>query len=186
MTDREIQEAAMQVTRLGVGVRRLAEACVVTVAVIVVLPAIGAATPVGLIVAVPALALIAVACGLRRHGMLDRLALVEEAYAIPAVARHGRRAASVRRRRVLAQRLDSIARDDDPDSLVVGDRVRRYRGEIDQIRRGLASSDASVAPPQVVACERLLTRCTESGLYNDDVPAEDLGAALRRIAAGIS
>jgi hypothetical protein len=45
----------------------------------------------------------------------------------------------------------------------------------------LDAPDAEVAPAQAVAC---LTRCAERPLHHARVPAEDLGAALRRLAAG--
>ena len=50
----------------------------------------------------------------------------------------------------------------------------------------LASPHLSVSPQGAVECRRLLTRGVESPLYNQEVPEEDLRAALLRIRAAIS
>jgi hypothetical protein len=42
-----------------------------------------------------------------------------------------------------------------------------------------------VAPTSAAACRRLVGRTADSPLYNEELPPEDLTAALFRIRAGI-
>ena len=61
-----------------------------------------------------------------------------------------------------------------------------YSGQIELLANDLASPIAQIRPSSAAACLRLLTHASESPLYNPDVPAEELPAAIRRIRLGIS
>jgi hypothetical protein len=185
VTDREVQAAAARVESLGADARRCLEAAAALALAAVAALAVDAGPWLAVAAGAPALAVAAAIRARQRLALIDRLALDPHAYAIPAVERHGRRAASRRQRRIIATRLESLTQ---PEwgPLVVPERVDRYRRELDELGRRIAAPGADLAPPQAVECRRLLTRTTESALYNADLPAEDLGAALRRIEAGIS
>ena len=186
MTDREVEAAGARVARLSADVRCwLQLAALAGVSAAAAFPA-GAHIRVALVASLPALLAVAAVRARQRLALLDRLALDEHAYSIQAVARHGERAAGRRQCKVIAARLESLSQAGEWDPLVVADRVLLYRIELDEVKRRFAAPDARVAPPQAIECRRLLTRCAESALYNPELPAEDLGAALRRIAAGIS
>jgi hypothetical protein len=186
MTDREVQAAAARIDALATDGRRCLLAAALGAAVAGASAIAGVGAWIAAVASVPGLVCAAAIRGGQRRALIDGLALEPDAYRIAAVARHGRRAASRRQRKVLATRLESVTRADDWAPLVVPERVSMYRPEFEELKRLVAAPGASIAPPQAVAFRRLLTRCSESALYNADLPPEDLGAALRRIAAGIS
>jgi hypothetical protein len=120
----------------------------------------------------------------RIDGLVARLALEPAAYAIPAVRDYGAR---LTRERAslgawLVEVLDEAAR---PDSLYLSDRVAHYAEEIHAAAHELMAPGSSVQPVCLATCRRLLTVATDSPLYNENVPAVDLGSALFRIRAGI-
>jgi hypothetical protein len=121
----------------------------------------------------------------QRRAFVERLALDPGAYAIDAVMRHGSRAASAHQRQMLAARLEQITTNA-AEMPLVAERVVAYEREIGELARRLLAPGARLSGPAAVTCRRLLTRCAESALYNRRIPAEDLGAALRRISAGVS
>ena len=127
------------------------------------------------------------ACG-AQHGRIDalvgRLALEPAAYAIPAVREYGARLARERASlgAWLVEVLDEAGR---PDSLYLCDRVAHYAEEIHAAAEELMAPGSSVQPVCLATCRRLLTVATDSPLYNENVPAVDLGSALYRIRAGI-
>ena len=57
--------------------------------------------------------------------------------------------------------------------------------EIHAAAQELMAPGSSVQPVCLATCRRLLTMATDSPLYNENVPAVDLGSALYRIRAGI-
>jgi len=127
------------------------------------------------------------ACGIQRariDGLVARLALEPAAYAIPAVRDYGARLTRERARlgAWLVEVLDDAGR---PDSLYLSDRVAHYAEEIRAAAHELMAPGASVQPVCLATCRRLLTMATDSPLYNENVPAVDLGSALYRIRAGI-
>ena len=184
MTDREVEQAAAQLARMRVQGWRL------RLAAVVALVAAFAARGGGILeVALLALAAMIVVADLVRAARVrmsvERLALEPEAYAIEAVRQFGARAASPGQCALLAMRLRDIIAHATEQPLVP-ERVEAYQSEIEELSARLGRPGARLRAPEAVACRRLLTRCAESALYNRCIPAEDLGAALRRIAAGIS
>lgn len=186
MTDREVEAARAVLHRQRADVRRCVAAGLAAAVLTVVLTAAGTRWAVASAVAAAVLAAMALVRSRQRAGLLDRLALDPSAYAIGDVERHGRSAAGRTQRRRLAFRLETVLRGGELAAVAEAERVSRYRRELVALTRCIASPDVRIAPPQAVACRRLLTRCAESPLYNEHVPAEDLGAALRRISAGVS
>ncbi|HEX4010480.1 MAG TPA: hypothetical protein VHX62_10750 [Solirubrobacteraceae bacterium] len=185
MTDREVEQAAARLARMRVqGWCLRGGGSAVLVAAFAVR---GGGAPLQAVL----LALAALIAGTdlvraaRVRMMIERLALVPEAYAIGAVRQFGTRAASPSQCELLAMRLrDIIAHA--AEQPLVPERVAAYQSEIEELSVRLGRPGARLGPPEAVACRRLLTRCAESALYNRRIPAEDLGTALRRIAAGIS
>lgn len=120
----------------------------------------------------------------RIDGLVARLALEPAAYAIPAVREYGARLARERASlgAWLVEVLDEAGR---PDSLYLSDRVAHYAEEIHAAAQELMAPGSSVQPVCLATCRRLLTAATDSPLYNENVPAVDLGSALYRIRAGI-
>jgi hypothetical protein len=127
------------------------------------------------------------ACAVQRariDGLVSRLALDPAAYAIPAVREYGARLARERASlgAWLVEVLDEAGR---PDSMYLADRVAHYAEEIHAAAEELMAPGSSVQPVCLATCRRLLTMATDSPLYNENVPAVDLGSALYRIRAGI-
>jgi hypothetical protein len=126
-----------------------------------------------------------VAIGSRR-ALIGRLALELDAYAIPAVRAYGSRLVRPRQRMLLAQGIRKmLAEAFRPDSLYIGERVARYTRELEAIARDLLTPGVRFHPASIARCRRLMTEAAESPLYNDRLPAEDIGFVLRRIRAGI-
>jgi hypothetical protein len=185
MTDREVEQAAAKLARVRVqGWRLRAGAATLVLAACA---ARGAAPP----LAVAFLALAALIAGsdlvraARLRTMVERLALEPAAYAIDAVRQFGARAASPSQCQLLATRLRDILAHA-TELPLVPERIAAYQSQIEELSARLGRPGARLGAPEAVACRRLLTRCADSALYNRRIPAEDLGAALRRIAAGIS
>jgi hypothetical protein len=185
MTDREVEQAAAQVARMRVQGWRL-RACAATL-IVATFALRGAARP--LAATLLALAALIVATDVvratRLRMMVERLALEPAAYAIESVCKFGARAASPSQCELLAMRLRDIMANA-TEQPIVPERVLAYQSEIEELSARLGRPGAQLGAPEAVACRRLLTRCADSPLYNPRIPAEDLGAALRRIAAGIS
>ena len=121
-----------------------------------------------------------------RRQLIARLALQPAAYELPEVAAYGTRAAEPSQRaRLAAWIFEIIAEARSPHSLYLGDRVDLVAQDLRALAHELVSPVRSVAPESAVACRRLLTRMTESPLYNPGLPLEDLHLALHSIRAGI-
>jgi hypothetical protein len=186
MTDREVQYAGARIDALASDVRRCLLLAGAALTGVLAAAALDASLWLPLLGVAAGLVLAAAVRFAQRRGVVDRLALDPAAYRIRAVDRHGRRAAGRRQREMLAARLESLAHGPESYPLVIPERVEMYRGDLEDLIRRLGCAEADMSPPQAVACRRLLTRCAESALYNAHLPAEDLGAALRRIRDGVS
>ncbi len=185
MTDREVEQARVRVARMAFDARWCAIAALILAVAGGELAGVGAAMLAGCLMAAAGLALGALVRTTQRRGLVERLALDQGAYAIDAVMRCGLRAASPQQRRMLAARLEQITTNA-AEMPLVAERVVAYEREIRELTRCLLAPGARLSGPAAVTCRRLLTRCAESALYNRRIPAEDLGAALRRISAGVS
>lgn len=185
MTARELEHIQERLIRQG---RRLREA------VLLALLAAAAAAGVAAFSARFALALaaaavvggmIAAATYHTRSERIARLALNPDAYTIPEVAEYGDRCAAKRERERLAAWIrEVVAEGHRAGSFHLPDRVARYARDLERIATELAAA-ATVPPPAVVACRRLLTHAVESPLYNPRLPAEQLSETLERIRRGI-
>lgn len=120
-----------------------------------------------------------------RRGLVGRLALDADAYAIPEVRRFGSRVARPEERARLARWIEAIVLDPErPGTFHLPDRVRRHASDLQCLARELLAPGVRVQPVSAVACRRLLTHAVESPLYNPNLPPEDLTAALYRIRQG--
>jgi hypothetical protein len=185
MTDREVEQAAARLARRRVqGWLLRGGGTAVLVAAFAVRGG-GTALEAGLL----GLAALVVGTDLvraaRMRMTIERLALEPEAYTIEAVRQFGARATSPSQCELLATRLRDIIAHATEQPLLP-ERVEAYQSQIAELSVRLERPGARLGAPEAVACRRLLTRCAESALYNRRIPAEDLGAALSRIAAGIS
>ncbi|MGD0456063.1 MAG: hypothetical protein ABSB69_20960 [Solirubrobacteraceae bacterium] len=118
---------------------------------------------------------------------LERLAIDRDAYQIPAVRRFGERlVAPAERRRLAAGLLCAVERASGHFGLAAPARLDACAGELCDVARQLHDRRTDIAPTSAAACRRLLGRAAESPLYNEDLPPEDLTAALYRIKAGIT
>jgi hypothetical protein len=124
---------------------------------------------------------------LSRRDAILRLALEPTAYSLAEVRSYGERLVVLAERQRLAGWLREIVREARvPGNWYLADRVALYAGQIESLANDLASPLAQIRPSSAAACLRLLTHASESPLYNPDVPAEELPAAIRRIRLGIS
>jgi hypothetical protein len=155
----------------------------------VALPALAFSTPAALALIAGGLfeCVVALEAVHARRQLIARLALQPAAYELPEVAAYGTRAAELpQRARLAAWIFEIVAEARSPHSLYLGDRVDLVAHDLQALANELVSPARSVAPESAVACRRLLTRMTESPLYNPGLPLEDLHVALHRIRAGIA
>lgn len=118
---------------------------------------------------------------------LERLAVDGEAYRIPAVRRFGERLTRPRERHRLATGLALVVElSEGPFGLVSPQRFAACVSELEALARQFDDREIQVLPTSIATCRRLLGRTTESPLYNEDLPPEDLTAALYRIRSGIT
>jgi hypothetical protein len=123
----------------------------------------------------------------RRRELLARLALNPNAYVLPDVQRYGDQLVAPRGRERLAASLERLlSHAGTPASYCIGERVNKYRGQIEALADSLRAPRTQVEPTSVALCWQLLTRAAESPLYNGNIPADDLGFQVQRIQAGIS
>jgi membrane glycosyltransferase len=185
--DRDLEHAAEELRRR----RRWSVSAVVlgAAAGAVALPALALSTPVALALAAGGVfeCVVALEAVYARRQLIARLALHPAAYKLPEVAAYGTRAAELpQRARLAAWIFEIVAEARSPQSLYLGDRVDLVAQDLQALAHELVSPARSVAPESAVACRRLLTRMTESPLYNPGLPLEDLHLALHRIRAGIA
>lgn len=118
---------------------------------------------------------------------LERLAVDRDAYRLPAVRRFGDRlTAQAERRRLAAGLLCAVERAGGHFALTAPDRLNACASELCDVAEQLRDGRTRVSPTSAATCRRLLGRAAESPLYNEDLPFEDLTAALYRIRDGIT
>ncbi|MEZ5102589.1 MAG: hypothetical protein R3C15_22895 [Thermoleophilia bacterium] len=123
---------------------------------------------------------------LRRRELLMSLAVDPTAYVIPDVRRFGDRLVSPRQRTGTARLLRTQIATPRRGRRPLRQRVTEHRDELDRLARLLVARDVRVEPPAAALLVRLLTRPSESPLYNPRLPEADLGVALARVQAGIA
>lgn len=118
------------------------------------------------------------------HARRERIATLARdsaAYWLPEVRRYGERCLEPRERARLVDWLHELTQlPDGVGCLCLAERLEAVRVELEWLAGRLASA-ATLNPSSVVACRRLLTHPSESGLYNSRVPEDDLRLAVRRI-----
>jgi hypothetical protein len=186
VNDRDLEAAARELgTRRG----RAREATIGAVACAVLAagaPIVSTSAAVALAAGAATAALLAAAQRGARRDAIARLALDSAAYALPEVRRYGARLVVPAERARLAAWMREIVRDSHvPGNWYLGDRVLRHAGQLESLAADLLAAQVRVRPASVVACHRLLTHAAESPLYNPDVPADELPAAIERIRRGI-
>jgi hypothetical protein len=146
----------------------------------------------GLAIAVGAAVQLVVASATYLSGrfLLERLATEPAAHAIPEVQAFATKLARPAARRRLARTIHSMLTEVTRPgkafhALYLADRVRRYARELDAISRDLLSPSVRVEPVSMARCAWLLTQAAENPLFDRRLPAEDLGAMLHRIRAGM-
>jgi hypothetical protein len=114
----------------------------------------------------------------RSHLLVEDAAADRDAYLLPAVRRFGERAASPGHRRELAawiRRAVAVS----PE--LASRRVDENRAALEELRDDLERPDLPLEPACAVALDRLLQ---DGGLYDGDLPAEELRSRLTQILAG--
>lgn len=121
---------------------------------------------------------------MRRRQLLEQLALVPAAYEIPAVAEYGRKATRRRERERMADAFGRILSDGlgRRPVLWLPERVAALEVELRAVSEGLRTSGSTVQPLTMVACRQLITNPVRSGLYNPNLPIEDVRMRLQAIA----
>jgi hypothetical protein len=146
-------------------------------------PAFAASLAAGALV----LALCAVTVRARRNELIRRWAVHRDAYELPSVAAYGAKISSAENVARLAAWLREVLETcGDPLTWVPSARIRACRDEIAALADELVSPDHSLSPDGAAECQRLLTRMVESPLYNEQLPEEDLRAAIFRIRDRVS
>jgi hypothetical protein len=186
MTARQLDRAAARLdglrnqrrSRLAVGAAAAAAAAIALI--------VSNALAISVGIGVAAMVTLAVSDTFRRRELLARLALNPNAYVVPDVKRYGDRLTVPRGRRRLAKALERvIIHAGTPYSYCIGDRVHKFRRELETLAALLRSPETRVEPTSVAHCWRLLTRAAESPLYNWELPADELGFQVRQIQLGI-
>jgi hypothetical protein len=119
---------------------------------------------------------------MRRRQLLEQLALVPEAYEIPEVADYGQRATCRRERERMADAFGRILADGvGRPVLWLPERVAALEIELRALSEALRTAGSTVQPLAMVACRQLVTNPVRSGLYNPDLPIEDVRRRLQSI-----
>jgi hypothetical protein len=119
---------------------------------------------------------------MRRHQLPERLALVPAAYEIPEVAEYGRKATRRRERERMAEAFGRILGDGvGRPVLWLPERVAELEIELRAVSDALRTAGSTVQPLTMVACRQLITNPVRSGLYNPDLPIEDVRMRLQAI-----
>jgi hypothetical protein len=126
---------------------------------------------------------------MRRRQLLEHLALVPAAYEIPDVAEYGRRATRRRERERMAEAFGRIIGDGvGRPVLWLPERVAALEVELRAVSDALRTAGSAVQPLAIIACRQLVTNPVRSGLYNPDLPIEDvrmrLQVIIRTLASG--
>jgi hypothetical protein len=186
MTARQVDRAAERLD--GIRQRRRGRLVALGLAAAAALVALTQSTTLAISFGLGALvmALLAFSDTCRRRELLARLALNPNAYVVPEVKRYGDYLVGPRGRKRLAASLDRVlSHAGTPMSYCIGERVNKFRDEIEALAASLRAPKTDVEPTSVALCWRLLTRAAESPLYNGNIPADDLGFQVQRIQAGI-
>lgn len=122
---------------------------------------------------------------LRLRELLMSLAVDPTAYVIPDVRRFGERLVAPRQRTGIARLLRTQVSAPGGGRRPIRQRVVEHRDELDRLARLLAAREIHVEPTAAALLVRLLTRPSESPLFNPRLPATDLAAVLARVQAGI-
>lgn len=118
--------------------------------------------------------------------LIQRLALEPIAEDIPPVRRYRERLLRQSERDRLAACIISLIADAQlPGAFPLGDRVAQFEGELRMLAKQLATPGISVQARSMVICVRLLSRGTESPLFNPRLSSEHLRSTLLRIRFGI-
>lgn len=131
-------------------------------------------------------AVLAVVAAVRRHWLIECLALDPDAYGIAAVRRYGCRLTSPRARKRLSRSLRTLVAD--PwrcGPCIRPTRVEPFAADLLELAHELEDTGIEVEPVSAAGCLRLLSDGAESPLLNPALPIEDLWAALLRIRGGI-
>jgi hypothetical protein len=119
---------------------------------------------------------------MRRRQLLEQLALVPAAYEIPEVAEYGRKATRRRERERIAEAFRRILSDGvGRPVLWLPERVAALEGELRAVSDALCTAGSNVQPRTMVACRQLITNPVKSGLYNPNLPIEDVRTKLQVI-----
>jgi hypothetical protein len=127
---------------------------------------------------------------MRRRQLLEQLALVPAAYEIPEIAEYGRKATRRGERERMADAFGRIIGDGvgRRPALWLPERVAALEVELRAVSDALRTAESTVEPLTMVACRQLITNPVRSGLYNPNLPIEDvrmrLQAITRRLVAG--
>jgi hypothetical protein len=119
-----------------------------------------------------------------RADFTHELLLERDAYLIPEIRNRAEQIASMPSRRLLA---DTIRRRLTPlPGYALSPRVAEVAEELEALASELDDERMLLDPARAVQCEELITAYTESPLFNELLPAEDLHVALRQIRAGFA
>jgi hypothetical protein len=119
---------------------------------------------------------------MRRGQLLEHLALVPAAYEIPDVARYGLKATRRRERERMEEAFRHILADGVGGPVLwLPERVVALEAELRAMSDALREAGSTVQPLAMVACRQLVTNPVRSGLYNPDLPIEEVRARLQVI-----
>jgi hypothetical protein len=124
---------------------------------------------------------------MRRRQLLEHLALVPAAYEIPDVAEYGRKATRRRERERTAEAFGRILDDGGGSpALWLPERVTALEIELRAVLDALRMAGSAVQPAAMIACRQLVTNPVRSGLYNPELPIEEVRMRLRAITRTLS
>lgn len=119
---------------------------------------------------------------MRRRQLLEHLALVPAAYEIPEVAQHGRKATRRRERERMAAAIGRLLTDGVGHPVLwLPERVAALEIELRAVSEALRTAGSTAQPRAMIACRQLVTNPVRSGLYNPDLPIEDVRTRLQAI-----
>ena len=117
----------------------------------------------------------------RHWDLLDRLADDRDAYGIPAVRDYAARDARMDRRRGNAAQIRAwIAEQSLPEDA----RIVQSAEALEELARELEDETLDLDPACAIACRRFVTDPLASPLFNEALPAADVGSTIVRIRSG--
>lgn len=117
----------------------------------------------------------------RRHLLIEDLALDREAHAIPAVRKLALRASSPEHRKLVAASIGAVLE----ASAGRVERIEAQRELLEELAADLVDERLSLEPAAAVALDRLTVEGWDA-FYGSAVPADELGSQLRRILGGFA